>query len=109
MQTVEQRLRDWVATWMSKDVDKYFTYYAKEFAPARTSSAKWISERRRLVGKKGPITIQVDNVKAYSEGPYVVTSFNQVYSSQDFKDVTAKTLTWRLVDGQWIIFKESNR
>ena len=109
VQTVEQRLRDWVATWMSKDVDKYFTYYAKEFAPARMSSAKWITERRRLVGKPGPITIKVDNVKAYSEGPYVVTAFDQVYNSQDFKDVTPKTLTWRLVDGQWIIFKESNR
>jgi outer membrane protein, adhesin transport system len=107
--TVEQRLRDWVATWMAKDIDKYFTFYAKEFAPARMSSAKWISERRRLVGKTGPIDIKVSDVKAYAEGPYVVTAFKQVYNSENFKDVTPKTLTWRLVNGQWIIFKESNR
>ena len=107
--TVEQRLRDWVATWMAKDVDKYFTFYAKEFAPARMSSAKWISERRRLVAKSGPIDIKVSDVKAGAEGPYVVTSFKQVYNSENFKDVTPKTLTWRLVNGQWIIFKESNR
>ena len=109
VQTVEQRLRDWVATWMAKDVDKYFTFYAKEFAPARYSSAKWISERRRLVGKPGPIDIKVTDVKAAAEGPYVVTSFKQVYNSDNFKDTTPKTLTWRLVNGQWIIFKESNR
>ncbi|MEY2838783.1 MAG: hypothetical protein RJB60_1082 [Pseudomonadota bacterium] len=109
VQTVEQRLRDWVATWMAKDVDKYFTFYAKEFAPARYTSAKWISERRRLVGKQGPIDIKVTDVKAAAEGPYVVTSFKQVYNSENFKDSTPKTLTWRLVNGQWIIFKESNR
>ena len=109
VQTVQQRLRDWVATWMAKDVNKYMTFYAKEFAPARMSSARWITERRRLVGKSGPIDIHVDNVKATPDGDYVVTSFKQVYSSNDFKDSTLKTLTWKNVDGQWIIFKESNR
>jgi adhesin transport system outer membrane protein len=107
--TVQQRLRDWVATWMAKDVDKYMTFYAKEFAPARMSSAKWITERRRLVGKTGPIDIHVDDVKAEAKGEFVVTSFKQVYNSKDFKDSTLKTLTWRQVNGQWIIYKESNR
>ncbi|RRS04214.1 hypothetical protein EIP75_11855 [Aquabacterium soli] len=109
VQTVEQRLRDWVATWMAKDVDKYMTFYAKDFAPARMSSAKWITERRRLVGKKGPIEIRVEDVKAQAQGPYVVTSFKQVYVSQDFEDTTLKTLTWRPINGEWVIFKESNR
>ncbi len=107
--TVEQRLRDWVATWMAKDVNKYMTFYSKDFAPARMSSARWITERRRLVGKAGPIDIRVDDVKAYSQGDYVVTSFKQVYNSNDFKDSSLKTLTWRQIDGEWIIFKESNR
>ena len=94
---------------MAKDVDNYMTFYAKEFAPSRMSSAKWISERRRLVGKKGPIDIHVESVKAYAKGDYVVTSFKQVYNSTDYKDSTLKTLTWKKVDGNWIIFKESNR
>lgn len=107
--TVEQRLRDWVATWMAKDVNKYMTFYAKEFAPARMSSARWITERRRLVGKAGPIDIRVEDVQARAQGEYVVTSFKQVYNSQDFKDVSLKTLTWRQINGEWVIFKESNR
>jgi adhesin transport system outer membrane protein len=109
VKTVEQRLRDWVATWMAKDVNKYMTFYAKDFAPARMSSAKWITERRRLVGKAGPIEIRVDDVKAEAKGQYVVTSFKQVYNSQDYKDSTLKTLTWRQINGDWVIFKESNR
>lgn len=106
---VEQRLRDWVAAWMSKDIPNYMTFYAKEFSPSKTSWTKWTAERRRLVGKKGPIDIKIDNVKAYAQGNFVVTSFLQKYNSDDFRDVTQKTLTWRLVNGQWIIFKESNR
>jgi outer membrane protein, adhesin transport system len=109
VKTVEDRLRDWVATWMAKDINKYFTFYAKEFAPARYTSAKWIAERRRLVTKPGEIDIKVSDVKATAQGPYVVTSFKQVYNSKDFKDVSQKTLTWRYVDNDWIIFKESNR
>jgi outer membrane protein, adhesin transport system len=106
---VEQRLRDWVAAWESKNIPNYMTFYAKEFSPSKTSWTKWTAERRRLVGKKGPIDISIDNVKAYAQGNFVVTSFLQKYNSDDFKDVTQKTLTWRLVNGQWIIFKESNR
>ncbi len=106
---VEQRLRDWVAAWMSKDISRYMTFYAKEFSPSKTSWGKWTAERARLVGKKGPISIKLDNIKAYEQGDFVVTSFVQDYKSDDYKDVSDKTLTWRLVNGQWIIFKESNR
>jgi outer membrane protein, adhesin transport system len=108
-ETVAQRLRDWAAAWMSKDVDNYFTYYAKDFAPAKSNSAKWIQERRRLVTKPGPIEVRVGEVKAEPKGPYVVTSFNQYYNSSNFKDKTYKVLTWRMINNQWVIFKESNR
>jgi adhesin transport system outer membrane protein len=108
-ETVAQRLRDWAAAWMSKDVDNYFTYYAKDFAPAKSNSAKWIQERRRLVTKPGPIEVRVGEVKAEPKGPYVVTSFNQYYTSSNFKDKTYKVLTWRMINNQWVIFKESNR
>ena len=108
-ETVAQRLRDWAATWMAKDVDKYFTFYAKDFAPARSTSAKWINERRRLVSKPGTIDVQVGDIKAVPKGSTVVTSFEQIYTSNSFKDKTLKVLTWKNLNGQWVIVKESNR
>jgi adhesin transport system outer membrane protein len=51
----------------------------------------------------------VGEVKAEPKGPYVVTSFNQYYTSSNFKDKTYKVLTWRMINNQWVIFKESNR
>jgi adhesin transport system outer membrane protein len=108
-QTVAQRLEDWAASWMAKDVDTYFTFYAKDFAPARSTSAKWINERRRLVTKPGPISLRIDNVKAVPVKDTVVTTFTQTYTSSTFKDKVAKVLTWRLINGKWVIVKESNR
>jgi adhesin transport system outer membrane protein len=108
-ETVAQRLRDWAAAWMAKDVDRYFTFYAKDFAPSKSTSAKWIQERRRLVTKPGPITVDVGEIQAVPKGDTVVTSFEQTYTSANFKDKTRKVLTWRFVDGQWVIVKESNR
>ncbi len=108
-QTVAQRLRDWAAAWMAKDADRYFSFYGQDFAPARYTSAKWINERRRLLGKTGPIDVKVENIKATPQGETVVTSFDQTYTSSNFKDNTQKVLTWKQLKGQWVIVKESNR
>jgi adhesin transport system outer membrane protein len=109
VQTVTERLRAWVAAWTSKDIDRYMGFYAKDFAPARSTSAKWINERRRLVGKPGPIDVQLGEVQVEAKGDAVVTSFIQNYHSQNFRDSTAKVLTWKQIAGQWVIVKESNR
>jgi adhesin transport system outer membrane protein len=108
-ETVAQRLRDWAAAWSAKDIDRYFTFYAKDFAPAKYTSAKWISERRRLLSKSGPIEVKVGDVKAVPKGDTVVTSFEQTYTSANFKDKANKVLTWKNIGGQWVIVKESNR
>ena len=39
----------------------------------------------------------------------VETWFRQRYVSDDFKDVSDKTLTWRRLGNDWVITKESNR
>jgi len=107
--TVTERLRGWASAWAAKDITRYLSFYAKDFAPARSTSAKWITERRRLLAKPGPIEVQLSQVKAESRGDAVVTSFTQDYSSQNFKDSSFKALTWKLIDGQWVIVNESNR
>ena len=53
--------------------------------------------------------VQLDQIKATAQGDTVVTTFEQGYSSSNFKDRTAKALTWQQQDGQWVIVRESNR
>ena len=110
VQTVADRLRDWAQAWMSKDVDKYFSFYGKDFKANRSSHAKWVAERRRLVGKTGPIELKLGDVHtAAASADSVQTSFEQIYTSSNFKDSTRKVLTWKMEDHQWVIVEESNR
>ncbi len=107
--SVQQRLRDWADTWMAKDVEGYLNFYAKDFTPTRSTSAKWIEERRRLVSKTGKIELVLDNIQTQAQGDAVVTRFEQKYNSSNYKDVSIKVLTWKQIDGKWLIVKESNR
>jgi adhesin transport system outer membrane protein len=107
--TVQQRLRDWADAWMAKDVDGYLGFYAKDFAPSRSTRAKWTQERRRLVSKTGTIELTLDNIQSQAQGDAVVTRFDQKYTSSNFQDRSVKVLTWKQIDGKWVIVKESNR
>ena len=106
----EQRLRDWAAAWMSKDLTRYYSFYSPNFGPLKHDKAKWQSERKRLVTKPGEITVTLGNLKATQISPTrVETSFDQVYRSYNFNDQMSKTLTWELSGSEWLIVKETNR
>jgi adhesin transport system outer membrane protein len=106
----EQRLRDWAAAWMSKDLTRYYSFYSQSFGPMKANKPKWMAERKRLVTKPGDISVQLDNIQARTLSPTrAETTFRQVYRSKDFNDEMVKTLTWDLVGANWLIVKESNR
>ncbi len=105
-----QRLQDWANAWMAHDVGAYMAFYGPDFKPLKGTKAGWIADRKRLVGKKGTITVKLDNVQTHAvTDTRVETSFDQVYTSPDFKDSMHKTLVWDRVGTEWKIVGESNR
>jgi len=55
------------------------------------------------------IELTLDNIRTQVQGDTVVTRFDQKYSSSNYKDTSVKVLTWKQIDGKWLIVKESNR
>ncbi len=105
-----QRLQDWAAAWMAKDVDHYMSFYSKNFQATTMSTQRWMQERRRLVGKKGEIDVDISDVHTRQIDPDTVeTTFHQAYTSDDYSDDVTKTLTWKREDGRWNIIRESYR
>lgn len=106
-----QRLNDWVAAWNSKQVDSYMGFYSKDFRPSKAGGkARWVAERRRLVGKKGPIEVTIGRIETQTISPTrVETEFDQNYNSADFKDTMRKALSWEKIGTNWFIVRESNR
>ena len=105
-----QRLQDWAAAWTSHDVDRYMSFYGPDFNPLKGGKARWIAERRRLVGKPGTIRVTLSNIQTHAlTDTRVETSFDQAYASAGFKDTMHKTLVWDRVGSEWKIVGESNR
>jgi len=106
----EQRLRDWAAAWMSKDIERYYTFYSPKFGPMKANKDKWMADRKRLVTKPGDITVQLDDIQAKTVSPTrAETTFKQTYRSSNYNDVMVKTLTWELSGKDWLIVRETNR
>lgn len=106
-----QRLQDWAAAWMAHDVPLYMGFYGPDFQPLKFKSKQaWLADRRRLVTKNGPIVVTLANIQTHAlTNTRVETSFDQTYTSKDFKDSMHKTLTWDRVGTEWKIVGESNR
>ena len=105
-----QRLQDWAAAWMNHDVSQYMGFYGPDFKPLKGSKPAWIADRRRLVGKPGPISVTLTNVQTQAlTDTRVETSFDQAYTSSNFKDTMHKVLVWDRVGSEWKIVGESNR
>jgi adhesin transport system outer membrane protein len=107
---VSQRLIDWANAWSTKDVTTYLSFYDPAFKPASVPRAKWFDNRKRLVTREGPIELRISNVQRRTLSPNLVeTSFDQTYTSTNFKDKSQKVLTWKRNGPEWYIIKESNR
>lgn len=107
---ISQRLLDWAAAWQAKDVTRYLSFYDASFTPKNVSRKAWFANRTSLLKREGPIELKISNVQRKSLSPNIVeTTFDQDYTSKDFKDKTKKILTWKRVGSEWYIVKESNR
>lgn len=107
---VSQRLLDWAAAWSTKDVTRYLSFYDSSFKPTGTTRQKWFANRTKLLKKEGEIDLKISNVQRRTVSANTVeTSFDQVYTSKDFKDKTQKTLLWKRSGSEWYIIKEGNR
>jgi adhesin transport system outer membrane protein len=107
---VSQRLIDWANAWSNKDVTTYLGFYDPSFKPANVGRTKWFDNRKRLVTREGAIELRISNVQRRTLSPNLVeTTFDQVYTSPNFKDQTQKVLQWKRTGNEWYIVKESNR
>jgi adhesin transport system outer membrane protein len=107
---VSQRLIDWANAWSNKDVTTYLSFYDPSFKPASVPRAKWFDNRKRLVTREGAIELRISNVQRRTLSPNLVeTTFDQTYTSPNFKDKSQKVLTWKRSGPEWYIVKESNR
>ena len=99
----------WAKAWAGKDVDRYLSFYAKEFkTPGGEARAEWEKGRRQRISAPKSIAVTVDapKVNMTADGHASVT-FRQSYRSDVIKTaITTKTLLLAKTDGRWLIQQE---
>ncbi|RQO60189.1 hypothetical protein DBV14_06375 [Variovorax sp. KBW07] len=105
---VEAAVRAWGAAWSARDVDRYLSAYASDFAPASGLSRKnWEEERRARIGGKSSISVTLEKLVVNIDGQSASASFRQTYRADKLNQTDRKTLELRRVGGQWLIRKET--
>ena len=108
-QRVRQRVTAWAKAWASKDAEAYLSFYAANFqVPGGRSRSAWEAERRRRVGgKPGKISVDLEDVKVEMNGDTARVSFRQHYGSYNFDASANKTLELINDGGEWRIRREA--
>ena len=104
---VSQRLAAWQEAWRGKQVDAYLAFYAASFVPDKLKRGAWEQDRRAKLSKPGAIEVKMGAPTFEIKDGVVKVSFNQEYSSFNYRDTTRKSLTWVQEAGVWRIQRES--
>jgi Tfp pilus assembly protein PilF/ketosteroid isomerase-like protein len=105
---IEKAVQDWAKAWSDKDMARYYAAYANNFTPAnRASRAQWESDRRiRIVSKKS-ISVEVRELQISFNGETASVRFQQLYTSDNLKGSSRKTLDMVQQGNRWLIVRES--
>ena len=109
-QAIQSAVNAWVDAWRNKNINAYLGAYASGFKPENglTKSA-WIAQRKqRLSGKRGDISLVLEDVVVTPNGNQASVQFFQKYASKVFSDEVTKQLDLQLdaATQRWLIVRE---
>ena len=105
---IEKAVQDWAKAWSDKDMARYYAAYANDFTPAnRASRAQWESDRRIRIVSKKLISVEVRELQISFNGETASARFQQLYSSDNLKGSSRKTLDMVRQGNRWLIVRES--
>ncbi len=109
-QAIQSAVNAWADAWRNKNINAYLGAYASGFKPENglTKSA-WIAQRKqRLTGKRGDISLVLEDVVVTPNGNQASVQFFQKYASKVFSDEVTKQLDLQLdaATQRWLIVRE---
>ena len=105
---VLKTVHEWAAAWSSKNVKRYFAFYAVNFkTPGGESRKDWEAQRRERISKPQSIQVSISNPKVKQiDDSHASVSFRQTYHASHLKTSSSKTLVLVKSGGNWLIQEE---
>lgn len=82
----------WKETWENKDIERYLSFYDKEFKTENMDLEKWRAYKTDLASRYKDIKVSLSMPVIYSHNNTLVVRFYQDYKSSEHADFGEKTL-----------------
>ncbi len=107
---IVRQVKSWAAAWSAKNYSDYAGFYAPTFTPdGGLNREDWAQLRRSRISTRDNISVDVQEITVRMDGKdRAFADFRQVYQSNQYRDVTKKTLEMILVGGKWLINREGS-
>lgn len=107
--TVLGTVEDWAKAWSSKDVEKYLSFYAKDFrTPKGEPRGNWEAARREQIVTPRIITVEIVEPRVTVPDPnHATVAFKQNYRADAYRSSGRKTLQMVRQGDRWLIQQET--
>ncbi len=106
-QAIQTAVTAWAKAWSQKDMNGYFDAYTRNFTPGNMSRSQWEADRKLKILSKRAITVGINQMQITVNGDKASARFQQIYTSDNFKGNSRKTLELSKQGERWLITRES--
>ncbi len=101
-------LQNWASAWSAQQVDRYLSFYAAEFRPAKgMSRSRWAEQRRLRLRRPAWVKITLNDFQIQPVGEGLArVRFLQHYQSNTYRDRTRKEIMLKSSPEGWHILLE---
>jgi len=107
---VSDIIKGWSKSWQSKNLERYFLYYQKDFTTnSFNNNELWKKDRVGKIQGKHTIEIEIKDLSItfdIDEGEIAIAEFIQYYKSASYSDTVTKKIILKKFMGQWKIISE---
>ena len=107
---VSEFIVDWAKAWEQKDIEKYFSFYSKNYTSSYYDDHElWKEDRKKRILNKLEIKINLSDLSInfeIEEEEKAIIVFTQKYVSDNYKDQVIKKITLIKKQNNWFIISE---
>ena len=100
-------LNNWIHSWEKKDIERYLSFYSKDFKGSKERHVDWRISRQAAINTHNNISIQLKNIQISQSKYAVEINFTQIFKSAGYSDIGIKELIWVKTENDWRIIEEN--
>lgn len=106
---VRKVIERWSAAWSARNMSVYLMHYGQAFVPAgHLSRTDWEKTRHQRILTKKQIFHEVRHLEIVVNADSATAMFDQIYTADQIRQLTRKTLRFQKEGVEWRIISESS-